>query len=77
MFKHLYIIKMHRLNYVLAIGVDIGGSHISNAAIEMDGLKIIPGTTFSVKLKNKAAEDQILENWSHAINRTKESAATG
>lgn len=59
----------------IAIGVDIGGSHITSAAVNIDDLKIIPRTTFSVKLNNKASKDQIFENWSQAINKTIESVA--
>ena len=58
------------MNQKIAIGVDIGGSHITSAAIDLNRLKIIKGTTFSSKVDNKAEKDMILENWSKAINQT-------
>ncbi|WP_242206402.1 ROK family protein [Aestuariivivens insulae] len=54
----------------IAIGVDIGGSHITSAAVDINTLEIISGTTHSVKVNNKAAKEDILENWSQAINKT-------
>lgn len=59
----------------IAIGVDIGGSHITSAAVDLKRLVIIPETTFSVKLDNKAQKDVILKKWSEAINKTIVSAS--
>ncbi|SHJ07942.1 ROK family protein [Pseudozobellia thermophila] len=56
----------------IAIGIDIGGSHITSAAVALDGPKILPHTTFSAKVDNKAPKDRILKNWSSAINKTLE-----
>ncbi|MEC3907045.1 ROK family protein [Tamlana sp. 2201CG12-4] len=56
----------------VAIGVDIGGSHITSAAVDISTLEIIPETTYSVKVNNKAAKEAILLNWSEAINKTLE-----
>ncbi len=57
----------------IAIGVDIGGSHITSAAVNLVELRILPETTFSVKANNRASKEKILENWSLAINKTLES----
>lgn len=54
----------------IAIGVDVGGSHITSAAVDLKNLVIIPETTFSVKVDNKAEKDIILKKWSEAINKT-------
>lgn len=54
----------------IAIGVDVGGSHIVSAAVNLKELRILPGTTFSVKVDNKAAKEMVLETWSTAINKT-------
>ena len=59
----------------IAIGVDIGGSHIVSAAVNLNTHEILPKTTFSVKINNKESKDIVLENWSKAINQTIESAA--
>ncbi|GAA3561782.1 ROK family protein [Snuella lapsa] len=54
----------------IAIGVDIGGSHITSAAVDINTLEIISGTTHSVKVNNKATKEDIFLNWSQAINKT-------
>jgi len=53
-----------------AIGVDIGGSHIACAAIDLSTHRIIPGTGSSRKIDNKAGAGEILDGWSHAIAGT-------
>ena len=58
------------MNNQIAIGVDVGGSHITSAAVDLKNLVIIPETTFSVKVDNKAEKDIILKKWSEAINKT-------
>jgi glucokinase len=54
----------------IVIGVDVGGSHISSAAVDLETLKIIPETKHSAKVNNKASKEGILLNWSEAINKT-------
>jgi len=54
----------------IAIGVDVGGSHISSAFVNLESLEIIPQTKFSVKVDNKASKKEILLNWSKVINKT-------
>ncbi|WP_422083011.1 ROK family protein [Ulvibacterium sp.] len=54
----------------IAIGVDVGGSHIVSAAVNLKELRILPGTTFSVKVDNKATKEVVLETWGTAINKT-------
>ena len=58
------------MNHHIAIGVDVGGSHITSAAVDLDTLEIISGSTFSVNVDNKAEKDEIVKKWSHAINST-------
>ena len=62
------------MNDSIAIGVDVGGSHISSAAVNLKELKIIPNTIHCVKLDNKASKEEIFKKWSEAINKTIESA---
>jgi glucokinase len=59
----------------LAIGVDIGGSHIVSAAVDIENLEIIPNTTHSVKVDNKLSKDEVIKTWSKAITRTIESVS--
>ncbi|MBT8308357.1 MAG: ROK family protein [Maribacter sp.] len=58
----------------IAIGVDIGGSHIVSAAVNLKTFDILPNTTYSVKINNKASKNVVLKDWSKAINQTIESA---
>lgn len=54
----------------VTIGVDIGGSHISSAAVNNDNFKIIPGTYFSGAVDSKASKEVIIEKWAVIINQT-------
>ncbi len=40
------------MNGNIVIGVDIGGSHVASAAVDLDTLEILEGTTFSNKIDN-------------------------
>ena len=53
-----------------AIGVDIGGSHISCAVIDLKNRKILSDTYSSQEVNNKAEAGVILNNWITAINRS-------
>lgn len=59
----------------LVVGVDIGGSHITCAAVDLYELKIVPDTSCSIKVNNKAKKAAIFEGWSQAINGTITKAA--
>ncbi|MBT8298747.1 MAG: ROK family protein [Maribacter sp.] len=59
----------------IAIGVDVGGSHIVSAAVNLRTFEILPRTRFAVKINNKESKDIVLENWSRAINRTIQSVS--
>ncbi len=54
----------------IAIGVDIGGSHISSAAVDMEKSEIIPGSYFHGDVNNKASKEEIFKNWSQIINKS-------
>lgn len=54
----------------IAIGADIGGSHIYCAAVDLSDYKIIPGTGFNQKIDNKASAEEILSGWSKALAGT-------
>jgi len=54
----------------LAIGVDIGGSHISCAAIDLDARQYLPETFAESELDNHASANDILDIWASTINQT-------
>jgi glucokinase len=54
----------------IAIGIDIGGSHISCGAVDLKINQLIPGTCFESKVDNKASADEILKSWVEAIKLT-------
>ncbi|RUT72467.1 ROK family protein [Flavobacterium cupreum] len=54
----------------IIIGVDIGGSHISSAAVNQDNLEIISESYFSGAVDSKASKGVILKKWAEIINRT-------
>jgi glucokinase len=58
----------------IAIGADIGGSHISCAAVDMHEHKIIDNTYTSIDVDNKASADEIIQKWCVAIQNTLEKA---
>ena len=63
------------MNKQLIVGVDVGGSHITSAAVILKTLEIVSGTLHSVKVNNKAPKEDIFKNWSETINRTIESSS--
>jgi glucokinase len=52
----------------LAIGVDIGGSHISCAAVDLQSFEIIDETRTQRDVDNKAEATGIIGDWVHAIS---------
>ncbi|MGM0665845.1 MAG: ROK family protein [Bacteroidota bacterium] len=63
---------MDQKNY--AIGVDIGGSHISCAAIDLKERKILKDTFSERPVDNKGKADEIISRWSEALSETFEKA---
>jgi glucokinase len=56
------------MNKNIAIGTDIGGSHISCAAIDLVTGKILKDTLTGRTVDNQAPADVILDTWSQAIS---------
>lgn len=52
----------------IAIGVDIGGSHISSAAVDMENFQIVPGTYFHGDVNSKSLKEEIFTKWAQVIN---------
>lgn len=59
----------------ITIGVDIGGSHVSCAAVDMRTLSIIKGSYFYSIINNKDCKNVILQAWANVINQTLEQVA--
>ncbi len=52
-----------------SIGVDIGGSHISCAAVDLQNRKILRETLTELPVDNKGEAEDIIDTWSDAIRR--------
>ncbi|MCD6544327.1 MAG: ROK family protein [Flavobacteriaceae bacterium] len=61
----------------IVIGVDVGGSHITSAAVDLDKLTIIDGTLFENKVDSKASKEVIFESWAKAINKSVKTLPAG
>lgn len=59
----------------LIIGVDVGGSHVSSAAVDNKKFKIVPNTYFTGIVDNKASKEIIFSKWAEVINQTIEQCA--
>jgi glucokinase len=53
----------------IAIGVDIGGSHITAVAVDMTAHRIISGSRAESPVDNKAEADEILTVWSDTLKQ--------
>jgi len=58
----------------LAIGADIGGSHISCAAVDLENLEYLSHTFSQCEVDNHASPEKIIGLWSDAIRSTMELA---
>lgn len=56
------------MDHKLAIGADIGGSHISCAAVDIVSLKILKDTITEREVNNKAPADEIISVWADALS---------
>ncbi|MBV4359694.1 ROK family protein [Pinibacter aurantiacus] len=55
------------MNSHVVIGADVGGSHITAAAVELQSGKIIAGSTYKQKVNAAAAPEEIITCWAKAI----------
>jgi glucokinase len=55
------------MNKNIAIGADIGGSHITCAAIDLTSGKVISGTLTGKAVNNQASAEDIIGVWSDAL----------
>ncbi len=54
----------------IAIGVDVGGSHVSCAACHINEKKFLPQTLSENDLDNQGSVEEIISVWVNTINRT-------
>lgn len=59
------------MNKNIVVGTDIGGTHITAALIDLEDQKIIPNSLVRRHVDAKGNCDQILNEWSDAINECK------
>ena len=60
----------------IAIGVDIGGSHISCAAIDLSNHQIIAGSRAEHPVDNHAQAADIIQGWAAALRKTMQTIDT-
>ncbi len=58
-----------------AIGIDIGGSHISAILFDINRKEAVAGTLVEVKINNKASSNEIISKWSSAIKQVLDKVA--
>lgn len=58
----------------ISLGVDIGGSHISAAAVDLSTYKILPGTYYQACVDNKEEKNVILKSWGKTIAKSMEAS---
>jgi len=54
---------------IIAIGVDIGGSHISCAAVDLQQKAMLHENVVTARVNNQASAGEILDNWAQALTR--------
>lgn len=53
-----------------AVGVDIGGSHISSVVVDVNSGEMLKDSLAEVEVDNQAAADEILDKWAAAISES-------
>ena len=53
-----------------AVGVDIGGSHISSVVVDLNSGEMLKDSMAEVEVDNQAAADEILDKWAAAISES-------
>jgi len=61
----------------IAIGVDVGGSHISCMAYDLQNKKLLDHTLSGSAVNNHASQKEIIETWGRQISRAMELAGPG
>ncbi|MCL6220036.1 ROK family protein [Zunongwangia pacifica] len=54
----------------IAIGADIGGTHITSAAIDLDSFSVIENSYYNQKIDNKSPKEVIFKQWASCLNNS-------
>jgi hypothetical protein len=68
---------IYNLLQAIALGVDIGGSHINAVAVDMQNHTIKGGSRSESSFDNKADADEILSVWAGTLRRCAYSSSHG
>lgn len=55
----------------IVAGIDIGGSHITAALIDLQAHSIVPGTLIRRHVNSKGSKEQVIDEWASAITSCK------
>jgi len=58
------------MNRKIAVGVDLGGTHLTSALVDLDSLAILPNSLNRNSYDHKGSAEQILNNWTNNIENT-------
>lgn len=56
----------------IVMGIDIGGSHITAALIDLDQKQIIDGTWVRDRINGRASTEEVIDSWSRSIHKVAE-----
>jgi glucokinase len=59
-------------NKHIALGVDIGGSHITTALVDLNTLLVLPQTLIRKRVNPHGSPQEIISEWTQCIKETKE-----
>ncbi len=62
--------KRKNMSRNIAVGIDLGGTHLSSALIDIDNLKIIHNSLTRNSYDHRASADEILNKWTNNIEKT-------
>ena len=54
----------------IAIGADIGGTHITSAAIDLDSFSVIENSFYNQKIDNDSPKEIIFKQWASCLNNS-------
>lgn len=61
----------------IAIGADVGGTHISTAAVEIETGRVLPGTFFRVTYDHRQPASEVLDAWAGTLRGCMSAVPTG
>jgi glucokinase len=67
--------KLNTLNHSVAVGADIGGSHITTALIDLEKRTLIAGSYYRTYIDANGSAGDIIRNWAEVIKKSMAAAA--